>query len=745
MARNRRASRRSGNSTQTAVYMLVICSLLYAVALAWAGFGKQSSLAFDPYVIRQLRLAQFDQFQRWYQRPGVSAPVGVVDIDEASLKAYGQWPWPRTRIADLVQHLHVAGAKVIAFDVLLAEPDRTSPKAMAELWQDPQASVLLRGLPDHDEVLARALVGNGVVLGTLFSNGDAETTGKSLPAALPKLPYRVINKGHDDSEQSPAQRLHKFDTAVWPLPVLSDSASGLGAINFVADADSVVRRVPMLMRLGDRVVPSLSAEALRVYQGAANLYVSTKDAANPMEAGIQSVRIGQVVVPTDDKAEIWLQYSQDRAPKFISAAQVLQGAVGAEQFEGKIVLVGTSVPGLLDLRYDPWGELMPGVRAHAMALEQMLTGQYLERPSGSSAAEALLLLAGSLIVGMYALRATARRSALLTVVLLLLLWAGVGYAYAVEHWLLDAINPTLAMVLSFVLTSAVHHFATERERRWVRQAFSRYVSPNRVAHLMAHPDQLRLGGQRRVCSFVFTDLIGFTPLMDKTDPVQVVALLNEYLEGMLAIVFKHEGTLERIMGDAVAVLFSAPVTQPDHCQRALDCALEMHVFASAYAIRLQAQGVPWGHTRIGVHSGEVVVGNFGGKTLFDYRALGDPINTASRLESVNKHLGTQVCVSQAIIDGCPGASVRVVGRLVLKGRSQPLRAYEPLAVMDAAQCASVTDYAAGMHLLESGNASAALAAFERLAASHPHDPLVQLHRRRLQEGASDDLIVMSEK
>jgi adenylate cyclase len=388
---------------------------------------------------------------------------------------------------------------------------------------------------------------------------------------------------------------------------------------------------------------------------------------------------------------------------------------------------------------------MPGVRAHAMALEQMLTGHYLGRPSGSSAAEALLLLAGSLIVGLYALRATARRSALLTLGLLLLLWAGVWYAYAVEHLLLDAINPTLAIVLSFVLTSIVHHVVTERERRWVRQAFSRYVSPNRVAHLMAHPDQLRLGGQRRVCSFVFTDLVGFTTLMEKTDAAQVVALLNEYLEGMLVIVFKHEGTLERIMGDAVAVLFSAPVTQQDHCQRALDCALEMHVFATAYARRLQAQGVPWGHTRIGVHSGEVIVGNFGGKALFDYRALGDPINTASRLEGVNKHLGTRVCVSQAIVDGCPGAPVRVVGRLVLKGRSQPLRTYEPLAVIDSAQCAGATDYSAAMQLLESGDARGALAAFESLAERHPNDPLVALHLRRLHEGARDDLIVMSEK
>ena len=729
MARNRRAARRSGNWTQISALLLVLCAVIGSLVL-WL---------FDPVMMQGIRLAQFDQMQRWHPRPSAQTAVRVVDIDEVSLKTYGQWPWPRTRIAELVQRLHVAGAKVIAFDVLLAEPDRTSPKAMAELWRSPQASALLQGLPDHDEVLAHALRGSGVVLGTLFSDSGASVPATTLSDNFPEQLYRPIKLGMD----KPEAKLHRFDTAVWPLPVVSASASGLGAINFIPDGDSVVRRAPLLLRLGEQFVPSLSAEVLRVARGERNLIV------NSGEAGVQNVQIGnelkKTVVPTNNKGEIWLHYSADRTNRFVSAAQVLDGTAGAAQFKENIVLVGTSVLGLFDLRYDPWGELMPGVKAHALALEQMLSGRYLDRPGWANAAEALALLLGALLVGLVALRARFMVSALWTAALLTALLGGAWYAFTVKNLLLDAFNPALAVLLSFVLASGVHHLATERERRWVRQAFSRYVSPNRVAHLMAHPDQLRLGGQRRVCSFVFTDLIGFTALMEKTDPTQVVALLNEYLEGMLVIVFKHEGTLERIMGDAVAVLFSAPVTQPDHCQRALDCALEMHVFATAYAVRLQAQGVLWGHTRIGVHSGEVVVGNFGGKTLFDYRALGDPINTAARLESVNKHLGTQVCVSQAIVDGCPGAPVRVVGRLVLKGRSQPLRTYEPLAVIDTAQCASVADYAAAMHLLESGDASAALAAFETLAASHPHDPLVALHLRRLHEGASDDLIVMSEK
>lgn len=734
MARDRRAGRRSANSTGAAVIVLALCSVLYAIAMAWVSGGKQSDYWFEPGFIRQLQLWQFDQSQRWRQRPAVAAPVSVVDIDEASLKAYGQWPWPRTRIAELVQRLHAAGAKVIAFDVLLTESDRTSPKAMAELWQDPRASALLKDLPDHDELLGSTLPGAGVVLGTFFSDSGAALPGGTPQPSLPKLPYKWVVSGSANSTA-----LHKFDNAVWPLPVLSDRASGLGALNFIPDGDSVVRRAPLLLRLGAHIVPSLSAEALRVAQGADKHYLRST------EAGIENVRIGDVVVPTNAAGEIWLQYSEDRTSKFISATQVLQGIAGTEQFKGKIVLVGTSALGLFDVRYDPWGDLMPGVRAHAMALEQMLTGQYLGRPSWSNFIEALLLLAGALTVGLYALRATARRSFLMALTVLLLLWGGVWYAYVVEHLLLDAINPSFAILASFIGTSIVRHMTTERERRWVRSAFSRYVSPNRVAHLMANPAQLRLGGQRRVCSFVFTDLAGFTTLMEKTDPAQVTNLLNEYLEGMLVIVFKHEGTLERIMGDALAVLFSAPVHQPDYRQRALACALEMHVFATAHAKRLQAEGVPWGHTRIGVHSGEVMVGNFGGKTLFDYRALGDPINTAARLESVNKLLGTRVCISEAIVEGCPNFEGRTVGRLVLKGRSQALRTYEPMAVIDTENCASLADYAAAMQLLEAGAAPAALAAFESLAQRHPQDPLVALHLGRLREGAQDDLIVMSEK
>lgn len=706
---------------------LVVCVCL----VVWAVW------LLDPIAVQSVRLAQFDQFQRWHPRPTLPVSVRVVDIDEASLKAYGQWPWPRSRVAELVERLHASGAAAIAFDVLLVEPDATAPSAMAKLWQAPQLGSLLANLPDPDQILASSLVSRPVVLGANLLRTPA-ALGAAAPAAAPPLPFRVVASG----DTPVADWLAWFDGVVWPLPVLMVSASGVGALNMAPDSDGVLRRVPLLLRQGGQVMPSMSAEALRVAQNARNYLVRTQP------GGVQDVRIGNVNVPTNPRGEIWLHYPPDPFDRLLPAKVVLDGGASASQIKRNIVLVGSSAAGLMDLRTTPLGHTMPGVLAHALALEQMVSGYALQRPTWATALEALVLTLGTLVVGLVALAASVRWAALVLVAALSAAGSGAWLAFTIGQLLIDAVNPSLAMVLVFGLASGYHLWVTEREQRWLRTAFSRYVSPNRVAHLVAHPEELHLGGQRQVCSFVFTDLEGFTPMMESRDPAQVVALLNDYLEAMLVIVFKYEGTLDRFVGDAMVVLFSAPVEQKDHRQRALDCVQEMDAFATDYARRMQAQGVPWGLTRIGVHSGEVIVGNFGGKALFDYRALGDPINTAARLETVNKHLGTRVCVSQAILDGCTGVAVRPIGRLVLKGKRLPLQVFTPEATMDASSVAAPGDYAQAMQLLRPGSthdAHAAHAKFESLALRYPYDPLLALHLKRLRQGAVDDLIVMADK
>lgn len=684
----------------------------------------------DPLPLQVLRNTVFDQYQRWAPRTYQPAPVRIIDIDDASLARLGQWPWPRTRIADLVQRMQDSGAAAVVFDMMFAEPDRTSPSAMLGVWgASPELRAYLAGLPDHDAVLAARIARGGVVL------GHAMTRAGQAPGHFAQ-PFRVVQVGG-----SPLAYLHEFKSTVGALPGLQDAAAGNGAISFVPDADGVVRRVPLLLRMGDRIVPSLVAEALRVGQGARNYMVKTAEADG---VGLQEVRIGALDVPVTAQGEVWVHYTRPVAERYIPAWKVLSGEAPDAALRDHIVLVGSSAQGLMDLRFNPLGGTMPGVETHAQALEQILLGTHLSRPNWAPGLEVLGILTGGLLVGFVGIWAGALLSAAAAAITLVITGWGGWYAFSQHGLLLDPVTPGLALLLIFILTSLLHHVATERRQRWVKQAFARYVSPNLVSHLVDNPGQLELGGCRRECSFIFTDLAGFTNLMEKLDPAEAVALLNDYLDSMIRIAFEHEGTLDRIVGDAVAIMFSAPVEQPDHRQRALRCAMDMHRFAQRHAAQANAEGIPFGATRIGIHTGEVTVGNFGGSTIFDYRALGDPVNTAARLESVNKQLGTLVCVSEATLSGCTGVTTRPVGKLVLKGKTLPLMVYQPEIPEEDQSAMPDPDYAAAYRLM-ADNDLRARAAFENLAAVRPNDPLVKLHLGRLEKGQTGDVIVFTEK
>ena len=685
---------------------------------------------FELTALQVLRNVVFDQYQRWHPRTYDAAPVRIVDFDDESLRRIGQWPWPRTTIADLIRRLQDAGAVAIAFDVVFAEADRTSPKSMVGIWQSTGAvRDQLLAIPDHDAVMVEALKRGGVVLGFAGER-------KGVPTRLPERAFKVINLG-----EPALPFLHAFSGAVSSLPQLEAAAAGNGLLSFIPDADGVVRRVPLLVRVGDQIMPSLTAEALRVGMKQRNYFITT---APQKGVGIQNVRIGELTVPTNDKAEIWVHYTRPVPARYIPAWQVFEGKYAAGSLEGMVVLIGTSAQGLMDLRFSPMGGIMPGVEAHAQALEQILTGTHLGRPTWAVGIEALVLILGGLLVAVVALTTRALVSAGVTGVVFVGACAVAWYTFTHYGLLLDPVTPGLTLIITFLIGSVVRHVSSEREQRWVREAFSRYVSPNRVDYLVDNPGQLELGGRRQECSFVFTDLENFTGMMEGMDPSGAVSLLNAYLDRMIAIAFASGGTLDRIVGDAVAIMFSAPVPQPDHRERAYKCALEMHEFAHTYSSNLIAKGTPFGKTRIGVHTGEVIVGNFGGSTMFDYRALGDPVNTAARLEGANKFLGTTVCVSEATLAGCENPVVRPIGRLVVKGKTQALAVFEPTATAEGAPPAPDTAYAAAFDLLRQG-APQALPAFEQLARERAHDSLVAMHLERLRAGATDDQIKLDEK
>ncbi|WP_439590515.1 CHASE2 domain-containing protein [Hydrogenophaga sp.] len=714
--------------------MLSLRSVAALLSLATAALGLLLVLA-DPLALQALRHHGFDQYQRWQPRAFEAVPVRIIDIDEASLEKIGQWPWPRHRLAQLVDQLGAKGAAVIGFDVVFAEPDRTSPRrAVAEWALSPTQARTLENLPDHDASFAAAIARHDVVLGfALRSDAAASPLQQATP---PNAPYRYVWVG----EPSP-QALHAFPTAVPPLPLLDAAAKGSGVLTFVPDGDGVVRRVPLVLALASTPVPSLSAELLRVAQGTDNYILRRAEGEAP---ALAEVRIGQANVPTNARGEMWLHYTTEQPQRYVPAWKVLAGDVDPALLEGHIVLVGASAQGLMDLRFNPLGRVMPGVEAHAQALEQVLSGHYLNRPSWALAAEALAVVLGCVaVVWIGAFVPSLWAAALALGMVGGVLWGGWS-AFSNHRLLLDSFTPALAWAMAFVLASLCRHFWSERQQRWVKEAFSRYVSPNRVEYLMKNPGQLELGGKRQQCSFVFTDLAGFTSLMESIDPAEAVTLLNRYLEEMISIAFRHHGTLDRIVGDALAIMFSAPVVQPDHAQRALDCAMEMHAFATGYAEDLQARGIAFGHTRFGVHTGEVIVGNFGGGAIFDYRALGDPVNTAARLESVNKHLGTLICASEATLSACANVSARPVGQLVLKGKRAALKVFEPLPEELPLGYAPTDLYQSAYEAVRDGDEQAQ-AQFEGLYERYPLDPLVNLYCARLAQNELGDRIVLSSK
>ncbi len=691
----------------------------------------------EPPLVGVLRNTVFDSYQKWKPREYQPAPVRFLDIDDASMARWGQWPWPRTLLADVVDRLRGLGAAAIVFDIVFAEPDRTSPKQALQNWLDePGVPDLMERLPDHDRVFATALEGGKVVTGFVLT--DADILDPESPAT--KAP--IITSGDD-----PRPFLPSFSGVVRTLPGLEAAAAGNGGLNIAPERDGVVRRVQLLIRLGETIYPTLTAEAIRVGKGGGNYFVKSSGASGESRAGgktgVINIRIGDVPVATDSQGGIWLHYTKPVGERSFPIWRLLEDELTEEDVSGNIVFIGTSAAGLKDLRFNALGEVTAGAEIHAQAVEQILQGTYLKRPDWAKATEILfmVLMWAALVVLIF--RYGAIPAALAGTVVVAGSFVGSWLAFTEVRLLLDPVTPGTMALAVYLVCSVSRQVQNEREKRWIRGAFASYISPNLVHYLIDNPGKLELGGERRECSFVMTDLAGFTSLVERSDPEEVLALLNEYLDGMISVSLGHEGTIDRIVGDAVAVIFSAPVLQADHAERAVACALAMDEFANTFRLRKQVEGVPIGIARIGVNTGTVTIGNVGGKDFVDYRALGDAVNTAARLETVNGQLGTRVCVSGSTVALCPGFIGRPVGSLVLKGKSVGIDAYEPLSAEGAAS-SSTTAYLAAYDLLEREDPESE-SAFASLLEEYPEDPLAKFHLNRLRNGETGTTVVFTSK
>jgi adenylate cyclase len=638
---------RSALADRAAAYILLL--LMSAVRL-W-----------DPLPVEAIRLRTFDSFQMLWPRQGIGRPVTIVDIDEKSLAAIGQWPWPRTRLAEMLEKLGKLGAIIVGFDVVFAEPDRMSPASIARnLPQlDGAERSALRALPDNDAIFARAISENRVVLGETALGGSAES---SAPAS--KMGFATLGP-------SALSFVHGYPSLLPNTPVLEAAAAGRGLFTIAPERDGILRRAPMLFAVGDRLAPSFTLEVLRVLTGSGSVLVNTDP------TGVLGIKLPGLGFATDPSGQLWIHFTAHDPNRFVSAKDLLADAVPRQRIAGKIVLVGTSALGLVDDKTTPIDRAMPGVEVHAQILESVLSGETLRQPAHALAIEILIALTvGLAIIGLAPLVGPVELLVLGFVVAVLLVSMSV-YQFKYNSLLIDTTFPLMASWAVYSSLVFLNYVRERSGRRRIRRAFSQYMSPDLVAQLANSPEKLVLGGEKRTMTVMFSDVRGFTSISEsyKDDPQGLTTLMNQFLTPLTNAILARKGTIDKYMGDAIMAFWNAPLDDPKHEINACQAALEMlRSLDSLNAVRARAEGPTFKPLAIGVgvNTGVCIVGNMGSDLRFDYSVLGDTVNLASRLEGQSKNYGVQIILgdmtARAVRESFP---VLEIDLLVVKGKSEP--------------------------------------------------------------------------
>ena len=592
----------------------------------------------DPGPVEAIRLKALDIYQLLYPRAERQDLVAIVDIDEQSLRALGQWPWPRTIMAEMVAKIAEAGGTVIGFDVLFPEPDRSSPETAAETFQglDDTTREKLRQMPSNDTIFADAIRASTVVLGR-----SGYRVSGAVPSAEAGSQTGIATLGPD-----PRLFLVDFPHLLRNLAVLDEAAQGHGMFSVAPDRDGVVRRVPVIAVANGTIVPSLSLEMLRVAAGSDAVLVKTDP------SGVRSVGAGAFEIPTDGKGRVWLHYSPPSLSRYISAIDLLRGRVPANILAGKMVLIGTSAAGLLDLKVTPVHPALPGVELHAQLLESALTGATLSRPSYTAFIELALTALMSVLLITLAPKVNAGTLFALggatAAVTLGVSW----YCFTGLNLLIDYTFPLLSSSLVYAVLVWTNYATASADRYRIRSAFSQYLSPDLVEQLAQSPEKLTLGGEQRELTILFADVRGFTAISElyKDDPQGLTTLINKLFTPLTRDIMDRRGTIDKYMGDAIMAFWNAPLTDTNHEVNACEAAFAM--LESLRRLNVQHrkdagdQVIPPLRIGIGLNTGLCVVGNFGSDLHFNYSVLGDTVNLASRLEELTKQYGVPILMGE---------------------------------------------------------------------------------------------------
>lgn len=640
-----------------------------------------------PLFIEFIELKLYDLKFRFRGPRPAGENLAIVAIDDDSLKSMGRWPWSREVITDFLKRLKEAQPRVIGLDIIFAEKADTemltsvvrlrqklvqrglASKEALQLFQEEEKA------GDLDQRLAEEISqGVPTILGFYFKKVGVKVLSSEPPEALEPTviqvsTYNAVRRLGIKGKQLPIIGAEGVEVN---LPVISAAAAGGGYFNMIPDIDGAVRWYPLAVAYGPYVFAPLSLVTLQHYLDNQTLMISLSD------YGVKELRLGRQIIPVDRYGRFFINYLGPAGSfPVYSAKTVLEGNLPPGALKDKIVLVGATAEGIYDMRVTPFSGVYPGIEIQATIIDNILRLHFLKPSPYEPLPELVLILIFGVFLGLVLPRLSAAWSFIIGLFLL------EGYI-VVNYFLFSALQVNLALVyplLAIVLVSTginVQGFlAEEKARASVKKAFQSYVAPNVVEEIMKHPERLKLGGERREITIFFCDIRDFTTISENLEPEELATVLHNFLSPMSKVVVKHRGTIDKFMGDAIMALFGAPLHYPDHAICACETALEMQERLKSLNQEWETQGQPALKIGVGINTGPVTVGNMGSDTLFDYTAIGDSVNLASRLEGLNKIYATEIIVSGYTAKELnEGFVLRELDLVSVKGKKNPVAIFE---------------------------------------------------------------------
>lgn len=655
-----------------------------------------------------LQRSVFDQFNKVHPRQS-SGQVIIVDIDEASLERLGQWPWPRKVMADLTRSLTEKGAKVIVFDGVFSEEDRSSPHYFFKHLAPDQAPLFSDffqnnkdRLDDYDLIFANEIKRSKIFV-TAFTYGRLDRQYNK-----PRHKNRILARS--DVKDVFLSHASYFDAAAINLEMFSKNAAGNGSFMARPDADGVLRRVGMVFTDREKLYPSLSLEALRVAylgrKGTARLAAVPQSKRGAVDTNYR-ILIGDRAIPVESDAILYVHYrhfcnEQDMKSRVISCSS--QDYISAYKFldsdfmqvtkqavEGKIVLIGASAEGLKDLRSTPLRPFRPGVEVHANVIEQIIASEYLMRPAIIKGVEASFIFVSGLLFIVFASFIGVIVSIILCMSIICFVIFGAYFVYVDYGLLVDPVYPSLSLLIIFISSTILSYARVEMRRKHIRNAFGMYVAPAVMRDLERNPEKLALGGENRELTVLFTDIRRFTAISEGLSPEELIELINEFLTSMTDIVMFHGGTVDKYIGDAMMTFWNAPKDVADHERAACLAALQMETALKPVNRRVARRAKELGRepilltAGIGINTGLCAVGNMGSKQRFAYSALGDAVNLSSRLEGQTKNYGVNILVGESTFEKVSDFAMIELDLIQVVGREGVVRIYGLFGDDDVAQ------------------------------------------------------------